>query len=360
MSVSRPLISSFASSTLSPPQTVEEQSYGALGPTITLSSNGISSCSPRGQSNGYSDMSIAQFGSNPFSPLSNLKSPFLQLTSQSAVTSQLSAQPTNQIATTPAYFVSLQFGSRQSLNFSVYSEKPRRSNFTLPQCTQWAGSSFSPCSGCNISSFTDFNVTYACFSLDAFCGPPTIPSSRALRKSAVSVQTADDDASFSSQSSQSASFGAVFVALGGEFTSILSLNPFSFNLQKSKTVLIFVSVLTFSIIAGYFIFVKIDRDERTFMAFSKFELAESKSAHKSVGPISKWNSPRAFEWNWRQMLKAWNPFRGGMKKEEPALTDIFDNKISSAVQEPGLNSIFHTSLFLIEFNIRIVGIKLRK
>jgi hypothetical protein len=73
----------------------------------------------------------------------------------------------------PAYTIALQFSTVQEFNFSAsadYSSRSRSTpNFTLPACTLYDGTKYVPCKGCNISSYTNYNVTYSCFDIEQLC-----------------------------------------------------------------------------------------------------------------------------------------------------------------------------------------------
>jgi hypothetical protein len=67
----------------------------------------------------------------------------------------------------PAYYIYLQYSGPQNFNFSASSKGSV--NFTIPACTLYNGVKYVPCHGCNISSYTNYNVTYSCFDVMQLC-----------------------------------------------------------------------------------------------------------------------------------------------------------------------------------------------
>lgn len=225
-----------------------------------------------------------QFGSNPFANAPNLKSPFIQLATfpadtLSSDTLESGAPSPNFVLNAeldlPMYFVSLRFAQPQDFNFSPVSPRNRRVNFTLPECTTWLGSEFSFCSGCNVSSFTNSNVTFACHHLDAICGSRSFSSSRALA-GVVNVVT-DDFSKGSFPPPVKTVFGAKVVSFRQELSSVHSPNPWSFDVGNSKGVLIFVAILGLSIVAGALVLKKVDHNEKAFIV-------------SKASSLSKWSS----------------------------------------------------------------------
>ena len=191
------LVSGLTSASLSPPLTDAEAAYGSLQSRIIVPNDGISHCS----SNNYVQLSTVQFGNNPHTGSSELKSSLLQFSSlattktlKSSKSSQQSmsgARPhTNVVLSNksviPAYYIVLQFSSQQNFNLSIQDGPyDHFSNVTLPKCTLYDAtlSMYVSCNNCNISSYTDFNATFGCFDITNLC-----PSSSAGRR----LDTTDD------------------------------------------------------------------------------------------------------------------------------------------------------------------------
>jgi hypothetical protein len=175
-------------------------SYSFL-PTFSV---GLSKCNFSG---GYAQLSILQWGKNPYAGSTAVQSPLLRfsLTSNLPSTSTteqdpITGAPTSRklidsvnfnLSSFPAYFVSLQFLAVQDFNFTLGSAYGKTStvtsNFSLPVCTLHNGLNYVPCQGCNISSYTNYNVTYSCYDITQLCPSDAIPVSvrRSLLKSRV-------------------------------------------------------------------------------------------------------------------------------------------------------------------------------
>ena len=93
---------------------------------------------------------------------------------------------TNEVAVSnvPAYTITLQYSKAHKLDKSadITGKSPgssSRYNITLPECTVYDGTQYVPCGGCNISSYTNTNVTYNCYDISKLC---PVSSSRRLRE----------------------------------------------------------------------------------------------------------------------------------------------------------------------------------
>ena len=185
------LVSSLASANLSPPPTDADAAYGSLQPRIIVPNNGISQCS----TSNYAQLSTLQFGNNPHTGSSKLQSPLLQFSS--TVTSKTLKSTTSSVhsasvqvtqkSLTPAYYIVLQFSTKQHFNLSIQAGPYNHfSNVTLPKCSLYDAtlSKYVGCNNCNISSYTDFNATFGCYDIKNLC--PAGSTSRRL-------DTIDDD-----------------------------------------------------------------------------------------------------------------------------------------------------------------------
>jgi REJ domain len=317
--VQHELVSLLSSASLSPPPTLADSIYGARQPKIFIPRNGIAAC---GSGDGYAQLSTLLYGTNPHAKSNAQKSALLQfsstVTKKTVKTKILGKALTDQISNTntnhPAYYVTLQFSSVQNLNLTIQSKpfNKDRNNVTLPQCSlyDYTKSKFVTCSNCNISSYTDYNVTFGCRSIHSLCpirytsrrlealeGPcgSLFPigetegegetgtedaegmgcrslKARAGHNHAATdddyVSSADDgpapdDDEFSSTDAASATeFGSTLAAVGSNLASVLSLNPFAIDIKQATPILAFVSCLTGLLFLGVIFFMKWDKKER--------------------------------------------------------------------------------------------------
>ena len=208
----------------------------------------------------------------------------------------------------PAYYVVLQFTSKLELesNFSAISSNkdadtagsPR---FTIPACALYNGVAYVPCKGCNISSYTDYNVTYSCFDISQLCplssvnmnaGAEYYSGSRALivdgndssdSSSCEEVKSSGIDAhcsnarslslndSISATPSSSLSYGVVLQSVKAEMYNVLTTDPMMLDLAHSKVVLIFMGCLSGSIIIMMYYLLRKDHNEKMYKTYVKSE-----------------------------------------------------------------------------------------
>eukprot|EP01034_Spumella_vulgaris_P047457 gene47457-biopygen27981 len=153
-------VSSLSQSALTPPATDAELLYGAALPSISFSNLSASACDSGG---GYVQMSLMSWGTNPFPGPANVTTPILRLDTTTTITTnrrrKLMSYPSD---VTPAYFVTLQFSAKQDFNFSLNPNQPvpHGSNVTFPECRLYNSetASYESCRGCNITSYTNYNV----------------------------------------------------------------------------------------------------------------------------------------------------------------------------------------------------------
>ena len=347
------LVSSLSSASLSPPATIAESAYGSIQPKVVIPGKGVSAC---GSGDGYAQLSILLFGSNPHAQSSTLQSPLLQFSStvttktrkkitakvmqQEITEDSQSSSITSEIA---AYYIVLQFSSKQSYNLSIQAgPHSRKLNASLPQCSQYSSVSkeYVSCGNCNISSYTDYNATFGCASISTLC--PQIISTRRLeevkdefeysgygaihpienendnenesilesssRSGFQSLKgggssiggigdddytpsaddgpaSADDEFSSSSQASGS-EFASILQAILAELASVLSLNPFNIDLSKAIPVLSFVGSLSGTIIIGLVFFLRWDKKERHQAVYLKEE-KNKKIKNRIAGDLIK-------------------------------------------------------------------------
>ena len=193
------LVSETGNSVLTTPPTEKQTAYESIQPKITLGPQGLSACASSPWSN-YAEYSLVQWGVNPYATLVPIQSTLLRFDSVNPAYTPPTAMTQRDkqkksiaysVNAIPAYTIALQFSTVQEFNFTAaldYSTKSKSTpNFTLPACTQYNGSKYVPCKSCNISSYTNHNVTYSCYDIEQLC-----PSSLTRRHLSGSEQYASD------------------------------------------------------------------------------------------------------------------------------------------------------------------------
>jgi hypothetical protein len=326
------LVGSLADTAFSPPKTTAESFYGAFQPKIYIVGTGLSSCS---DTSGYAQVSTLSFGINPHTGSDAIQTPLLQFSSQITTKTPIvkkvathaadysSAAVEDSISISnntsgPKYFVTLQFSTVQKFNLSIQGKThyDKNLNVTLPACRLYNSvtAKYVNCANCNISSYTDYNATFACYNLRNLC--PTASSTKKKAVSAnyhelaiagrnydrdfddfyqtshswtrsVSVQSSaphkldttpvatddyqasDDDGppgvddEFTSKNQATGSeFGSILSAIAAELASVLSQNPFAIDLSKATPILSFVGIMAGFIIIGLIYFLRWDKRER--------------------------------------------------------------------------------------------------
>ena len=178
------LITTSSGLVLSTPPTAAQTAYGSIQPKITLGPNGLSAC-PFSGGYGYAQLSALQWSVNPYPGSGSMAvvSPLLRLTSsteaataivtvsmQSSGSGLVKSQVQQDHVTislpgVPAYYITLQFSSKQAFNFSAATSANTTlmrgpSNYTLPACSQYNGAAYVHCKGCNISSYSNINARH--------------------------------------------------------------------------------------------------------------------------------------------------------------------------------------------------------
>ena len=319
--VQHELVSMLNSASLSPPPSLADSIYGAQQPKIFIPRNGIAACD---SGDGYAQLSTLLYGTNPHAKSNAQQSALLQFSSTVTTKSLKSKSSPRVLSDTlsntnsipPAYYVMLQFTSVQNLNLTIQGKSfnRARNNITLPQCSlyDYTKSKFVTCSNCNISSYTDYNVTFGCRNMRSLC--PVRSISRRLESlespcgslfpigdtetegegetgtedeqeigcrylkaraghnhgatdddyapSADDGPAPDDDEYSSSDAASVSEFGSVLSAVGSSLSSILSLNPFAIDIRQAIPVLAFVSCLGGLLFVGVLFFMKWDKKER--------------------------------------------------------------------------------------------------
>ena len=269
MSITSLLVASIENIVLTPPPNAEEAAYGAILPSITLSGSGLDVCN----FDDYIPLSIVQWGVNPYSDTAGgLNSSLLQLGISGQAVPSLD---TNVHGARPVYFISLQFNAKLDLNKTKIDNT---GNVTLPECREYVLNSYMQCSGCNISSYTEYNVTYACYDITQFCSGfnrNVLPLSRSSPQ-----RNADLVANVSITNERVylqnvVSYGVIFESIGDHIKPVFGTNPFV-NLHRAKSVLIFVSLLVFIIVIGSIYFIRWDAFDHNYEVYVRRNKAKPK------------------------------------------------------------------------------------
>lgn len=306
------LTTSLSNATLSAPPSEEELAYDALQPSINFVGDAASACDA---GDGYVELTVVQWGVNPNANSSEIGSPILQLTSSSTArrgrrklpeesydgSRSLLEQSIVPLQFVPLYFVTLQFNQPQDFDFSVDLTAQRQTtNFTFPECSLFNGVENIRCSGCNISSYTNYNVTFGCSDISQLCAAAGFGSDarklasmdsfiRTFYESGTAynrmLQIGDDDGGGLLNTDAEVSinqFGVIFEALVGQLSSVLSTNPFTLNVEESQEVLILVGSLIMMIFGGSYVFALWDRLDHDYFLYGRDDVAEKKKRYKEL------------------------------------------------------------------------------
>jgi hypothetical protein len=289
IAVTSTLVTTVGDLALPVPPTAADGTFNVRQPKVTLGPKGLSSCIKIGT---YAQLSVLQWAVNPYSGSKSIRSPLLgissaiqaqEVTPSGAIFNQGQLGNTYNLPGIPAYTLSIQFSSPQDFNFAAginyTSNTKSKTNYTIPACTQYDGAAYVPCQGCNISSYTNYNVTYSCYDISQIC--PRTFSRRRMEElnadddaddfdtdgdlgSATSsayprrLQSTNDDGDTSAASP--ATYGTLLQSIAAELSSVLTSNPF---VRPSSAVLIFVGCLSGFIFLMLLCLVKRDKDEKT-------------------------------------------------------------------------------------------------
>jgi hypothetical protein len=292
------LISSTGDTEYAPMPSEHSYRIRSMQPKITLGPLGLSACK---YTNGYAYISVLKWSNNPYEGSSSVKSPLLRVSSDSDAEAEDTSRQyslssgvkghrvtyAHNASQVPLYTLNLPFSREQQFNFSSMNSSfsfpgQRRSNFTLPICTQYIGDSYIPCRHCNISTFTNDNVTYNCFDISQLC-PYSSPKRRLLygrkRETDRVGERVVDEASYtgsdrhrvmnradnsnkqrarwladsgsgtsSSSMAEASTYGTLVQSVISELADVLSANPFKLDIRKCKVVLGFTLSLSVFII----------------------------------------------------------------------------------------------------------------
>jgi hypothetical protein len=280
LKVTSTLVVGINNSVLSVPSTPSQIEQGIIPSKITLGPTGLTLCPNIGS---YTQLSVLQWSTNPYPHSKAVKSELLRFsatsqTSGNAVRRRLAASiNTFKLKGVPAYSLTIQYSSPQNFDFaagaSYTAAGKSKSNYTIPACTKYDGKRYVSCNGCDISSYTNYNVTYSCYDISQIC-PSSVVRRSLLESSSVDEEeveeedvdelikgetfgydesdTTDNDddtrllagADDDSANGVPSTYGVLVRSIVGEISAVLSSNPFTLNLGQSKTVLIFVGCLS--------------------------------------------------------------------------------------------------------------------
>ena len=187
--VTSSLVSDTQNSRLKIPASPDEMAYGVLPTTLTLGPNGLSDCPDIGD---YTQVSVLLWMTIPFANSSVCQTPMMTIgtvkqssentpktsdnnTDNDTANNLKSSGQRYRISGIPAYTLTIQFPKKEDFNFTAavnFTNSKRstsRVNFTMPACTKYNGVSYESCKGCNVSSYTNYNVTYTCFDVRQIC-----------------------------------------------------------------------------------------------------------------------------------------------------------------------------------------------
>jgi hypothetical protein len=175
--IMRSAVSSLVDAKITPPATTEETAYGAKLPSFTFVGSSAATCNT---GSGYVQMALLSLGNNPFPGSSDVNTNVLRLESSTATPARRLADTytatsrTEALDFTPTYYVTMEFNSKQNYNFTkdldekVLIGSPLR----FPECKKYVDGVYVDCENCHVSSYTDFEVTYACSAIADVCGTP--------------------------------------------------------------------------------------------------------------------------------------------------------------------------------------------
>jgi hypothetical protein len=273
---------------------------------VTLGPHGLSSCPNIGT---YAQLTVLQWSVNPYSGSRGVKSALVRFSTSPQATSDVtfvSKAQVNSYASSrtytlpgvPVYTLSIQYSAKANFNFSAAgsyrSTAKGATNFTIPGCTQYDGVKYVHCRGCNISSYTDYNVTYSCYDISQIC-PTTVVRRQLLDEGSESTGGMEDSWEGADDSEEQeysdalgysrsllntddggsivppSTYGVLLETIGAEFSAVLGSNPFALNLADSTVVLVFVGCLAGFILIALLCLLKVDANEKVHKIYLKKE-----------------------------------------------------------------------------------------
>lgn len=271
--------SGYANQYISAPlSAIDETSESSGISSVYIGSDGLSSCYAP---SGYAKLAVTQWLRNPFPDSSSVTTPLLKVTSysqpQSTVRSRAlaSSYRRQNLSYTPSFYITLQFAQNQNFNFSDDFLVPNRTvfpiNTTIPVCQLYDidSNSYVSCNECDISSYSNTNVTYGCKDPSLLCDITS--SNRRLSfdltgqsyRRSLQTATADDDSTVNDQSKLSNMFGAILQSL----VTTLSTNPFGISAQQAVAVVAVAGTIACLVFFGIFYFLRWDRWDHDYIIY---------------------------------------------------------------------------------------------
>ncbi len=256
-----------ASYTLAPPVSDSEAAYGSSQPSIIFE-NITALASLCGFGSGYAEISMTKYGSNPYDS-GNASVVSSMLTVGAAAGSSSVSYEVDY--STPLYYLVMPFATAQDFNLSlvdavVAGNEYLLSNVTLPACSIYNPTTgiYQSCGNCNISTFTNYNVTFACYDPSDIC--PTGSRRRLFDGlDQYRVLASNDDGTVSATDRAASQYSALLKAILEELKQVMSANPFAINLEDAIAVLSFIGTITIILLVGCSYFHSKDRKERAEM-----------------------------------------------------------------------------------------------
>jgi len=300
---------SLTSTELAPPSTEQQIQFGS-GFTSNIEFNpGAAEAVDNG--NGYVLLAILYWGQNPFPNATSLGTSLFRIEAflppgvnctrrlerleERKATRRLQS---NSNATTDFadFYVTMQYNSVQDLNFTLTIDEAIAQgapNFTIPECSIYDGTEYIECNGCNVTSYTNYNVTYGCpisVLLDQI--GPCAGSSSSSRK----LQTGDDDATQTTSNGQ-VQFGTLFTNVAAQF-NLLTTNPFNIDWDRAKIPVSFLCCLYFLMLVGYWFFHRWDIVDRGYIVYARPEAERKHFAKRHEDLLEKYRETKQpVNWN---------------------------------------------------------------
>ena len=386
ISVRSILVTNSANITLVATPTASQRAVGQIKPKVTLGPRGLTQCLNLGS---YVYVTLVEWGINPYADSRSVKSPLLRLSSVAQATDVIA--PSSQITTqgqgngkgegedrntytlpgVPAYTLTIQYSSIQNFSFSAGAAHNTairsRLNYTLPACKQYDGTAYVPCKGCNISSYTNYNVTYSCYDITQLC--PKVVTRRGRR---LSVENNNDDEDGNDDVvvlkgteeldtlhrrhlagiddiTVPTTYGVLVDNVLAEFSSVLSANPFA--RLPSPVVLTFVGCLSGFIFIMLLYLLRKDKDEKMFKSYVKAEgdLKARKLLAEDIRTGSKGDRGAIYRHHLSTCRKEsqGSTVMSSLSRTSRAVTDSWYKKGSTSTKYP---SIFDSSYYPSSFD----------
>ena len=372
------LVANSANLSLEISATNSQLAVGQVKPKVTLGPRGLSGC-PLPST--YAQLTVVQWRTNPYAGSKTIMSPLLRVSSvaqptetaplssfnraqgEGVMEGEIDSNGKSNIYTlpgVPAYTITLQYSSMEDFDFTAganYRKSKSTLNYTIPACRQYDGSSYVPCSGCDISSYTNYNVTYSCYDIKQLCAVgynPRVMRDRddddgdgddafgeededdfngILGLRSRHLQSTDDDGS---SEAMPATYGMLVETVIGDLSGVLSNNPFA--RQPSPVVLTFVGCLSGFILLMLVYLLRRDEDEKMFKNYVKAEgdLKARKLLERDIRTGSKGDRGMMYQDHLSKIRKESqrSTVMSNLSRTSRAVADSWYKKSSTSTQYP--------------------------